>query len=314
MGRGRDDFGYGGWAPYVRVADRRRAAAKEVARLKKGGHAASPVVVVGRSIAQTAWGKAWCDNLEAYSDFSNRLPRGRTYVRNGSVIDLGVEPGKIAALVSGSSIYRVTVTITPLADAHWKALRTECAGAIDSLVELLAGKLSRGVMERLCRRDTGLFPTPREIRLGCSCPDGARLCKHVAAVLYGVGARLDTQPELLFRLRGVDPSDLLATASGVGLGRGAPTSKRVLDEESLGDVFGVEMDEAPVKTPRKAAKASKLPPVHETITSDGLLALGIPRSTFQNWITAGHLARTTTRGLYAVTQAARERIARARGG
>ena len=189
---------YWGFRPYVPVAARRAQAAKEIGKLTKKGRVVSPVVVEGRKIATSFWGKAWCDNLERYSDFANRLPRGRTYVSNGSVIDLQIERGKVEALVSGSKIYKVKIDITVAAPARWRAICADCAGSIGSLVELLQGKLSKHVMERVCREADGLFPAPREIKMSCSCPDWAGMCKHVAATLYGVGARLDSQPDLLF--------------------------------------------------------------------------------------------------------------------
>lgn len=230
------------WKPYVPVAERRRRAASEAARRRKKGGALAPVLPTGPSIARTFWGKAWCDNLERYSDYANRLPRGRTYVRNGSVIDLRITAGEITALVSGSSVYEVSTHITALAPQHWESLCSDCAGAIDSLVELLQARFSKAVMERMCRQDSGLFPSPREIRFNCSCPDWADMCKHVAAVLYGVGARLDRQPELLFQLRNVDHTALIATAgSEPALGRQAPVSARVLDAPDLSVLFGIEI-------------------------------------------------------------------------
>src|ERR1039457_4982055 len=201
-----------GWRPYVSVAERRLGATGKMATLKKKGHPVSPVVIEGRTIANTFWGKAWCDNLEQYSDFANRLPRGRTYVRNGSVIDLQIAAGAIKAKVSGSAIYTVDLKVVPVDKARWRSICTDCSGSIDSLVELLQGQLSKGVMERICRQETGLFPSPAEIKLSCSCPDWADMCKHAAAVLYGVGARFDDQPELLFRLREVDEKELIVKA------------------------------------------------------------------------------------------------------
>ncbi len=237
------------WAPYVPVAERRKNAAAAMARLAKKGHPVSPVVITGRAIATTVWGKAWCTHLEAYSDYANRLPRGRTYARNGSVVDLQVAPGRIAAHISGSSMYRVTITIAPLKKTAWAQLCTACAGGIDSLVELLQGHFAAAVMERLCHQDDGLFPSPKQIRVECSCPDGSYLCKHAAAVLYGVGARLDHQPELLFTLRQTNPTDLLAQA-GVGLlaKTTGPGSGRTLAVAEVGALFGLEM-EADVSTP-----------------------------------------------------------------
>jgi uncharacterized Zn finger protein len=104
------------------------------------------------------------------------------------------------------------VTVGPVPRAGWSAICKDCSGAIDSLVELLQGRFSNAVMTRLCAEKTGLFPSPKDILFTCSCPDWASMCKHVAAVLYGIGARLDDQPELLFTLRKVDSQDLIAKA------------------------------------------------------------------------------------------------------
>jgi uncharacterized Zn finger protein len=252
-------MGYFGWRPYIPVAERRRQAAREMEKLRKKGHPVSPVVLEGRAIASTFWGKAWCENLERYSDFANRLPRGRTYVRNGSVVDLQIAPGEIRAMVSGTSIYEVKVRIVPVAKARWKAICGDCSGAIDSLVELLQGRFSKGVMERICRQNTGLFPAPAEIKLSCSCPDGAYMCKHVAAVLYGIGARLDRQPELLFRLREVDEQELIAgVRTELPLAKNAPASSKILADDDLAAMFGLEMEaETPAGDPASARVRGK---------------------------------------------------------
>jgi len=263
------------WAPYVPVAERRRKAAAEMAKLAKKGQTISPVRIEGRAIATTVWGKAWCANMEGYSDYSNRLPRGRTYVRNGSVVDLQIAPGKVEARVAGSSMYHTTITVKPLAGAAWKTLCCDCAGGIDSLVELLQGRFAAGVMQRLCRQGDGLFPVPKEIHFDCSCPDGAYMCKHVAAVLYGVGARFDHQPQLLFTLRQVDASALLAKARA-GLGAGDTTSERTLTTDDVGALFNLEMDAGepaparkpiadPVRATRTTASASRPAPVKSPV-------------------------------------------------
>lgn len=243
-----------GWRPYVSQAERKRKAAAEMAKLRKKGHPVAPVVLRGRTIASTFWGKAWCENLEAYRDYDNRLPRGRTYVRNGSVVDLQIAAGEINARVSGSSLYKVKVDIVAVPGARWKSICRDCAGGIDSLVELLQGRFSKGVMERICRQRSGLFPAPEEIRFSCSCPDWASMCKHVAAVLYGVGARLDDQPELLFRLRKVDEKDLLAgAAAGLPVTRKKPRAGKTLDDADLSAVFGLDLEGSPAPKPAKAA-------------------------------------------------------------
>ena len=250
------------WKPYVSVAERRRKAERAAARFKNKGQTLSPVTAGPGAIARTFWGKAWCDNLEHYSDFSNRLPRGRTYLRNGSVIDLKITAGAVSAQVMGSDLYKIAVNVSAVPKRQWQEIGGDCAGSIDSLVELLQGRLSKGVMERICRPRTGLFPSPKEITFTCSCPDWAAMCKHVAAVFYGVGARLDEQPDLLFTLRGVDAKELVARA-GAGLlpTKKSPATGKVLDDSMLADVFGIEMAEAAVSAiAGKAAAASKKRP------------------------------------------------------
>jgi len=234
---------------YVNAATRRAQAARAVQQLAKKGRVLSPVKVTGRLIARTFWGQAWCQHLEALGDYANRLPRGRTYLRNGSVLDLKITSGRIKASVMGSTLYEQTLKIDPLPPARWAALKAACAGQIDSLVELLQGRLSAGVMKIITDPHTGRFPSSREINKTCSCPDSAGLCKHLAAVLYGVGTQLDDRPELLFVLRGVDHLDLIgnATASPTLAGE-APA----IAMDQLADIFGIEMAVLP-ETPLPAA-------------------------------------------------------------
>ena len=265
---------YRRWPAYVPVATRRKQAEKVAAKAVQSGDPLAPIAAFRGAMTKTFWGKAWCANLEIYSDFANRLPRGRSYVKNGSVIDLQIKPGEIHAKVAGSQLYQVTIRINPVSQAQWKAIGKDCIGSIDSLVELLQGKLSTAVMQRLCEPKTGLFPSAKEIGMNCSCPDWATMCKHVAAVLYGVGVRLDQQPELLFALRKVDAKDLLGQA-GVGLGQqqSQPGSAKVLDDALLGDVFGIEMDEVPgveqKATGRGAGKTAKVTAAGKTAVKRG---------------------------------------------
>lgn len=248
------------WAPYVPVAERRARARREMNRLRKKGKNVQPIAIEGRTIARSFWGKGWCDHLESFSDFANRLPRGRTYVRNGSVCHLEIRPGRIDAIVSGSELYDVSIEIQKLKTATWQSIKTQCAGQIGSVLELLQGKLSTEVMRVVTKRESGLFPKPREIELDCSCPDWATMCKHVAAVLYGVGSRLDTQPELLFLLRDVDAADLIATE--LALPDDEVTSDRLADDE-LSDIFGIDLDtEDSVPPAARTSRENKVPTRH----------------------------------------------------
>jgi uncharacterized Zn finger protein len=241
--------------PYVPVAERRKNAMREVEKLRKQGRTLAPVTLEGRTIADSFWGKAWCENLERYSDFANRLPRGRSYVRNGSIVDLDVRGGEVTALVSGSELYEVKVTVARVPKPRWTSICRDCAGAIDSLVELLQGRFSKAVMDRICQVDKGLFPSPKEIEFDCSCPDWASMCKHVAAALYGIGARLDAQPELLFVLRNVDENALIAHAGkGLPLAKKAPRAGKLLEHGSLSELFGIDIESAAL--PRRSARRS----------------------------------------------------------
>lgn len=313
---------YYGWAPRPTVAERKEKAEKKIAALTKKGQKLAPVRLAGTKIAATFWGKAWCKNLESYSDFESRLPRGRSYVRSGSVIDLQIAPSKVTALVQGTSLYTVIIEIDAVEKPRWNAIVAECSGKIDSVVELLQGKLSKAVMEIITSKETGLFPAPRQIKLGCSCPDWATMCKHVAAVLYGVGARLDEEPNLLFRLRAADPTELIATAAkGAVLGGRAPAKEKRLGAD-LSSVFGIDLDMGPspapapaTPTPKKAsngAKSRAAPKKAKPVIRTGpeLRLLGVPQATVSYWLKTGVLGRTDKPGVYEETPVARERIAR----
>ncbi|HEU4534112.1 MAG TPA: hypothetical protein VFS00_08340 [Polyangiaceae bacterium] len=249
------------WPEYVPAAQRERSAKQSIAMLTKQGKAPSPVVIAGRAIATTFWGKGWCEHLERFSDHENRLPRGRTYVRSGAVVDLQIGPGRIDARVRGTSLYHVSILIEPLAPARWREIAHACAGKIGSLVSLLRGRFDAAVMQIVGRASGGLFPEPAQITLACSCPDWATMCKHIAAVLYGVGARLDARPELLFTLRQVDPADLVASAPSPLSTVAQRSPGRHLDADSLADVFGIDLDGAGAPTsPAKAASGAKAAP------------------------------------------------------
>ena len=233
------------WGPYVPVAERRARAERELAKqAKRTGETPSPVRIEGKAIVTTFWGKAWCENLERYSDFANRLPRGRTYVRNGSVLDLRIEPGAVRARVAGQSLYTIDIQVRRLAAARWRSLKRECTGKIGSLVGLLRGQLSADVLALLARPRTGLFPEPADLSMDCSCPDWAGMCKHIAASLYGVGARLDAQPELFFALREVDQAELISAAAETAVvpARRARKVKEIAPDQ-LGAVFGIDLEE-----------------------------------------------------------------------
>ncbi|MBI9017606.1 MAG: hypothetical protein JEZ07_10140 [Phycisphaerae bacterium] len=270
------------WRPYVSVAERKAKALKKMQKLRDKGKEIYPVDIEGEKIATSFWGKAWCDHLESFSDFENRLPRGRTYVRNGSVCHLEILPGKINAIVSGSELYNISISIEPLKENVWQAIKKQCSGKIGSMLELLQGRLSDSIMGIVTHAKKGLLPLPGQIDLKCNCPDWATMCKHVAAVLYGIGNRLDSQPELLFILRGVDASELISGDLDMTISQTG--SAKTIANDELAGIFGADIDldladqtkptrkrkkrvgnsEKTIKTKKKADVTEKLPRLRPT--------------------------------------------------
>ncbi len=253
---GSSSYGDYGFRPYVRVSDRQAAAKRIIAAARKKGIVYRPIAIEGRKIARTPWGVAWCDHCESYGDHANRLPRGRSYVRNGSVIDLSIRTGVIEAKVYGSELYEQRVEIAPCSPATWKRVKTRCSGHVGSLIELLEGRVSGETMAAMIAEEDGILPELSQVALDCSCPDWSRLCKHLAAVLYGVGARLDEEPKLLFTLRGVDPAELVSTeglAEKVAAGGGS--GRRL--EGDLSSVFGIDVGDEPAAPHPAAAKPAR---------------------------------------------------------
>ncbi len=203
------------WWSYEDIKEQKKRLEREIAkRVKRGERFEVLSAPEGqKKLCTTFWGQAWCRNLESYQLYESRLPRGRSYLRQGKVYNLEITPGKLNAVVAGSELYDTSVSIKPLPDQQWQEIVQSSAGQVSSMLDLLSGKLGDGLMKVLTDPQDGLFPKPKEIRFDCSCPDYADMCKHVSAILYGVGVMLDSKPELLFTLRGVDQAELLANAS-----------------------------------------------------------------------------------------------------
>jgi uncharacterized Zn finger protein len=271
---------WGGYYPrYVSVAEKKAKAAKKLKQLKKKNPGIKPVVIEGSAIALSWWGKSWNQNLERYADYSNRIGRGRSYVRHGAVLDLQIDSGKVEALVQGTRAkpYSVMVKIKAINEKIWQDIKTACGGKLDSLQELLAGKFPKALSEIFMEQGTGLFPSPKEIEFSCSCPDWASMCKHVAATLYGISARLDEDPSLFFKLRKARMKDLITEAvedkTRKLLEKAKKKTKRVIAESDLSDVFGIDMEELVVPIKKRAkvmttGKAGSLITPYKGIVTD----------------------------------------------
>ena len=257
---------YYGFPQYVSVGEKRAKAERKLKQLKKKNPGIQPIVLEGSAIAKTWWGKEWNKNLERYADYSNRIGRGRSYVRHGAVLDLKIKPGQVEALVQGSrsAPYAVSISIDPIPKKNWDAIKQTCKGQMDSLKKLIAGEFPKTLGAVFTQVGNGLFPVPKEIHFQCSCPDWASMCKHVAAALYGVGARLDQDPNLFFVLRKVDINDLITETVKESkkelLSKAKKKTSRVIEDESgLSDMFGIDFGEedAPDKVKDSVPKIKK---------------------------------------------------------
>ncbi len=262
---------YGDFPKYVTVAEKRAKAQKKIKQLRKKNPDIRPVILEGQALAKSWWGKAWNENLESYADYSNRIGRGRSYVRHLAVLDLQIVPGKVTSLVQGSmgAPYEVVISITKMKKKNWQTIKKECQSRLSSLPDLLAGSIPKSLQETFMVQGKGLFPTPSEIAFDCSCPDWASMCKHVAATLYGVGARLDEDPALFFTLRQAAMDDLVSQAvqskASSIIEKTTTGSSKIIADDKLSDLFGLDMDDlVPVKPAQKIkAKVRKQKPMQQ---------------------------------------------------
>ncbi|MCL1965176.1 MAG: hypothetical protein FWF69_08980 [Firmicutes bacterium] len=234
-----------GYYEYVPVAQKKANAQRALAKLKKKNPGVCPVVITGNKIAKTWWGGAWNKNLESYADYSNRIGRGRSYVKNGFVLDLKIEAETVTAIVAGSgrNPYHVKISINALSKTKWLKITNLCGRSIEGIDQLAQGKFPKELETLFTQKGEGLFPSPEEIKFSCDCPDWASMCKHVAAALYGVGARLDEDPTFFFKLRNIEIEALIKKSIEEKmenmLKNSGKKSKRVIKDADLGELFGI---------------------------------------------------------------------------
>ena len=236
---------YDDFPTYVSVGEKKAKAAKSLEKLKKKNGDIEPVIIDGRTLAKSWWGKAWNLNLESYADYENRIGRGKSYVRNHAVLDLKISGGKVAAKVQGTRVrpYDVEVVIDPLNHANWQKILELCNRRIDTLEQLTEGKFPKELAIIFTDKKYDMFPSPREIHFDCSCPDWAYMCKHVAATLYGIGARFDQNPMLFFELRGINGQELIRKSveqkvESMLKNAGRKSDREIL-EQDVADIFGL---------------------------------------------------------------------------
>ena len=230
---------------YISASEQKNKAKKTLEKMKKSNQDIEPIIITGNKIAKTWWGIAWNKNLESYADYSNRIGRGRSYLRNGYVLDLKIKTGQIIGLVQGSGRrpYTVEITIGKLPQKKWETILKKCSHKIDSLTDLANGQFPKELGEIFLTKESGLFPTPKEIDFYCSCPDSAYMCKHVAAVLYGIGSKLDEEPLLFFKLRAIDCESLIKKSVEEKMANllqnATNKTERVIDDVDINALFGL---------------------------------------------------------------------------
>lgn len=218
----------------LRAADLTRLAVERSAQLTAEGTELHPVGASSRKLAEHFWGSAWMRHLALCEAGGLCLSPGRTLLRHGCVLDLEIAPCSIRALVSAQELYEVALTLEPLDEEKRLALRTACAGNVGSLVALLEGQANDDLLHTLCDPENGLLPAPEDWHMSCTCPDWAEPCPHAAAAIYAAGVLIDRDPSLLFVLRALDPSALIAPP--------AVDTDAFLDPADLGQTFGIDIE------------------------------------------------------------------------
>jgi uncharacterized Zn finger protein len=205
-----------------------------------------------RTFGGTWWGRAWVEAMEQRARLDpNRLPRGRTYARNGRVGKLAVAPGEVSAAVWGSRAtpYVVKVRVRVLRDEEWDRVLDAVAGRAAHTAALLDGELPPEVVADAAAAGVELLPGPGEVVPRCSCPDWAEPCKHAAAVVYLVADELDADPFALLWLRGRSRQDVLAELrrrrAGVTQAAGVVGGRPVDHGVVAGDAFATRAEALP---------------------------------------------------------------------
>lgn len=235
---------------YISISDQKAMALKSKKRLEKNlNRSLEPIILASTKLATSWWGKMWNTNLERYAEYSNRIGRGKTYVKNELVIDLQIEESKVFAYVQGKrrDPYQIAIYIDPTKPGLIEQIKEKCQGKLDTVEELLEGKFSKEISSIFMIQGAGLFPEPKEIKFRCSCPDYTSCCKHVSAVLYGIGSKLDVNPLLFFTLRGINLDDFLKdviiSKTENILDKGIKCkSKRIIDNANIEDLFDIDLD------------------------------------------------------------------------
>ena len=234
---------YYGFAEYVPVAEKKANALNAIKKLKEKDPNISPVIIEG-TLGKTWWSKSWNKNLESYADYSNRISRGKSYVRQHCVVDLKISKGEIFSKVQGSRIkpYDIEIKIETLTKEAMNHVLMSCQKSIESIEQLVEGKFPKGLETLICDKNEGLFPSPKAIQFSCTCPDYAVMCKHVAATLYGIGVRLEEDPLLFFELRDIDINGLIKKSIEEKLENmlkhAGDKSDRTIEDDNIEDLFG----------------------------------------------------------------------------
>ena len=226
---------------YTTVASLKARAARATKTLKD----AEPVIPHPhtRKMCLTWWGQEWCNNLESYADYRSRLERGRRYVRSNTVVDLKIFANQVKAKVQGTDLYEVTVDFAKPKPADIEKIKKLTGNRIANVEMLLKGNFPDELKELFTQNKPGLFPTPEEIKFDCDCLDWADMCKHVAAVMYGIGIRIDADPLQFFKLRGIDIDEFLTQVVDDKVANMLKNidvkSDRIMKDANVATIFGI---------------------------------------------------------------------------
>ena len=210
------------------------------------------VKIDGKVISSSWWGQMWCRNIENYSNIRNRLERGRTYIRQNTVKSLSISNNCAESQVQGHSKepYRVIINIKTIEKSKYDNILNKCENSVDNLESLMTGSFPKEYQQFFTDEEYGLFPKSNEIDYNCTCLDyekNMHMCKHIAATMYAIGNKLDNDPLIFFKLRGIDISEfsnkILKKETEFVWNNINGESNRKINSNDISFLFGVDCDE-----------------------------------------------------------------------
>ena len=169
-------------------------------------------------MSRTWWGQKFIEAIEQLTD-AGRLSRGRSYSKPNRILHFDINDGTVVAQIRGNANpyfgvhkeprYNTVIDFEPISKAKWAAVIALMGSKASLISRLLLNEIPDNIEDSFATLGLHLLPAShKDFHTQCSCPDWSNPCKHVAGLYYRIAAELDSDPFLLFELRGL-PRDAL---------------------------------------------------------------------------------------------------------